>query len=62
MTLELRCGDVVTGCPGVVTGEDHDEVLGKAAAHAAEAHGLHEIDEPTRSALAGAIHPVGAPA
>jgi predicted small metal-binding protein len=58
MTLELRCGDVVVGCDGVVTGEDRDEVMGKAATHAADAHGLTEIDEPTRAALEGAIHPV----
>jgi predicted small metal-binding protein len=58
MTLELRCGDVVVGCDGVVTGEDREEVLGKAATHAADAHGLTEIDEPTRAALEDAIHPV----
>jgi predicted small metal-binding protein len=56
--LELRCGDVVYGCDGVVTGDDQDEVLGKAATHAADAHGLTDIDEPTRAALVGAIHPV----
>jgi predicted small metal-binding protein len=55
--LELRCGDVVAGCGGVVTGESQEEVLGKAAAHAEEAHGLTEIDEPTRAALVGAIQP-----
>ena len=59
MELELRCGDVVSGCEGVVTGADRDEVLGKAAAHAREAHGLLELDEPTAAAVAAAIHPVG---
>lgn len=58
MTLELRCGDVVPGCEGVVTGGDQAEVLTRAAAHAGEAHGLTEIDEATRGALVGAIHPV----
>ncbi len=56
MTLELRCGDVVTGCDGVVTGESQEEVLSHAAAHAADAHGLTEIDDETRGALVGAIH------
>lgn len=54
--LELRCGDVVNGCPGVVTGTTEDEVLSQAAAHAAQAHGLTSIDEGTRAALVGAIH------
>jgi predicted small metal-binding protein len=57
MTLELRCGDVVPGCDGVVTGEDRDEVMDQATAHAADAHGLTELDAATREALAGAIHP-----
>lgn len=56
MTLELRCGDVVAGCDGVVTGTTQDEVLQQAATHAAAAHGLTEIDEPTHAALVGAIH------
>ncbi len=59
MELELRCGDVVPGCEGVVTGADRDEVLGRAAAHAREAHGLVELDETTAAAVAAAIHPVG---
>jgi predicted small metal-binding protein len=58
MTLELRCGDVVQGCDGVVTGESQDEVLTRAAQHAGEAHGLTEIDDATHGALVGAIHPV----
>jgi predicted small metal-binding protein len=57
MTLELRCGDVVTGCGGVVTGEDDEQVMTAAAAHAAEAHGLTTIDAETERALRGAIHP-----
>lgn len=57
MTLELRCGDVVPGCEGIVNGESQDEVLSLAAAHAADAHDLHDIDEATRSALVGAIRP-----
>lgn len=55
--LELRCGDVMNGCPGVVTGQTQDEVLAAAAAHAAQDHGVTEIDDDTRAALVGAIHP-----
>ncbi|MFP5308815.1 MAG: DUF1059 domain-containing protein [Actinomycetes bacterium] len=57
MTLELRCGDVVPGCDGVIRADSQDEVLAQAAQHAASAHGLTEIDADTRQALVGAIHP-----
>ena len=57
MTLELRCGDVVTGCEGVVNGGTQDAVLSAAAAHAADAHGLTTIDADTEAALIAAIHP-----
>lgn len=58
MTLELRCGKVVDGCEGVVRGETEDEVLGKAAQHAADAHGITEVDEGLKGQLVGAIEPV----
>jgi predicted small metal-binding protein len=57
MTLELRCGDVVNGCEGVVNGGTQDEVLTAAAVHAADAHGLTKIDADTEAALIAAIHP-----
>ncbi len=57
MTLELRCGDVVTGCEGVVTGGTQDEVLAAAAVHAADVHGLTTIDADTHAALTAAIRP-----
>ena len=57
MTLELRCGDVVTGCNGVVRGGTQDEVVTAAAIHAADAHGLTTIDADTEAALIAAIHP-----
>ena len=57
MTFELTCGDVVAGCEGVVNGATQDEVLSAAAAHAAEAHGLTDIDAATEQALVAAVHP-----
>ena len=57
MTLELRCGDVVTGCNGVVSGGTQDEVLTAAAVHAADAHDLTTIDADTEARLIAAIHP-----
>jgi predicted small metal-binding protein len=53
---ELRCGDVVPGCDGVVQAETREEVMAQAADHAAAAHGLTTIDEDTERALAGAVH------
>ena len=58
MTLELRCGKVVDGCEGVVQGETQDEVLGKAAQHAAQAHGITEVDQDLERQLVGAIETV----
>jgi predicted small metal-binding protein len=58
MNYQMRCGDVVPGCEGVVDGADHEEVLGKAAAHAHDVHGLTELDDATAAAVAAAIHPV----
>jgi predicted small metal-binding protein len=53
---ELRCGDVVPGCDGVVRAETREEVLSHAATHAADAHGLTTIDAETERALTAAIH------
>lgn len=55
--LELRCGDVISGCDGVVLGETEDEVMAQASRHAEEAHGLSEVDPATERALVAAIHP-----
>jgi predicted small metal-binding protein len=56
--LELRCGELFEGCTGVVRAATQDEVLTQAATHAAEVHGLTEVDEETRAALVGATRPV----
>lgn len=57
MSLELHCGQVVDGCPGVVTGGSQEEVLSKAAAHARDAHGITHVDDDLRTRLVGAIRP-----
>jgi predicted small metal-binding protein len=56
MARELRCGDVVQGCDGVVRGTDDEDVMRQAATHAAEAHGMTEVDEGTAASLQAAIH------
>lgn len=55
MNLELRCGDVVPGCDGVVAGATRQDVLDQAAVHARDAHGITTLDDPTRAALEAAI-------
>jgi len=39
----LKCGDLMPGCKTVIEGKDVAEVMAKAAAHAAEDHGLSKI-------------------
>ena len=55
MERELRCGDVIEGCDGVVRGTDDADVMRQAAAHAAKVHGMTEVDEDTTAALKAAI-------
>jgi len=50
----LVCGDLVPGCPAVVTAETEDEILQIAAQHAVEAHGL-SVDDGLVSAVKGVI-------
>lgn len=43
MAKQIACGDVVTGCSFVTTGETEADVLQKVVKHAAEVHGITEI-------------------
>lgn len=52
---KLECAQLFDGCPGVVEGATTDDVLAKAAAHAADAHGLSELDSETAEAVRNAI-------
>ena len=45
--MEFECTNVVPGCEGKVSGETAEEVLGKAAEHAKDVHGLAPLDEAT---------------
>jgi predicted small metal-binding protein len=46
------------GCDFVAQGEDEAEVLSKAADHAREKHGMHEIDEETEKKVRSQIRSV----
>jgi predicted small metal-binding protein len=52
---ELRCADAGFDCSKVIQGEDDQEVMSKAAAHAREDHGMEEIDEETGQKLRSLI-------
>lgn len=58
MATELRCGEMFPGCEWVGRAETEEEVLAKGAEHAAEVHGLKEIDEDTEERVRAAIRDV----
>ena len=43
MAKELRCDDVMPGCPTVIEGKDASEVMSKASDHARRDHGINAI-------------------
>lgn len=55
MSWQLHCGDVVPGCDGVVRAQTREQVMSQAAVHAAEVHGMTEIDAETERALTAAL-------
>jgi len=55
MAKTLRCGDLMPGCPTVIEGKDEQEVLKKAAEHAARDHGLAEIPPEVAQKVQAAI-------
>lgn len=51
----LRCSDLFPGCDAEIHLPSEGEVLAAAAAHAADAHGVTELDAATVAAVRGAI-------
>lgn len=56
MAKELRCGDLMPGCPTVIEGRDENEVLTKAAEHARREHNIQEVTPDLASKVKAAIH------
>ena len=52
---QFACGNVVTGCDGVVQGETEDDVLAAAAAHAKEVHGMDQVPPEVVTAIKSGI-------
>jgi predicted small metal-binding protein len=55
MAKELHCGEIMSGCPEVIRGQDEEEVLKKGAQHAREAHGIEHLDDEMVSAVRSKI-------
>jgi predicted small metal-binding protein len=56
MERELRCADLGMKCDWSVKASTDEEVMKKAAAHAAQAHHIAKIEEPMLSQVKKAIH------
>jgi predicted small metal-binding protein len=56
MARELRCADLGMNCSWSVKAATDEEVLRKAADHAAKAHQLPKIEEPMLTKVKQAIH------
>lgn len=55
MAKSLKCGDLIPGCNAVIEGKDVQEVMTKAAEHAAKDHGLTEITADLAKKVESAI-------
>ena len=56
MAKQMACGDLMPPCKTVIEGKDEQEVLTKAAAHAAKEHGMATIPSEMISKVKAAIH------
>jgi predicted small metal-binding protein len=56
MAKELRCGDVIPGCPTIIEGKDDSEVMKKAVEHAKSAHGMKMVPPDVANKVQKAIH------
>lgn len=55
MGYEFACKGVVGGCGAMVSGASELEVLQRAAAHAADAHGMDELPDDLLKEILGAM-------
>ena len=55
MGKKLACKDVGLECDAVIQGETEDEVMQKAAAHAAKDHGMTDIPEDQQKKIRSLI-------
>ena len=51
----LKCGDIVEGCAAKVESDSVDDLMRQVVQHAAEVHGLTELDDATVEKVKAAI-------
>ncbi len=56
MSKVMRCREVGMDCDFVARGENENEVLTKAAAHAKATHGMDSIPEDVMKKVKAAVH------
>ncbi|MBA2312528.1 MAG: DUF1059 domain-containing protein [Actinobacteria bacterium] len=56
MARELNCRDAGLDCDEAIRGQDDEEVMQKAAAHASTSHPDLELTPDTQQKLRGLIH------
>ena len=60
MPKQLRCADLMPGCSFVAEGKDEEEVMKKAAEHAARNHSMSSIPPEVAAKAKSAIRDVPA--
>ena len=55
MAKQLRCDDIIPGCPEVIEGKDDIEVMKKATEHAKSAHQIAMLPPDVASKVQQAI-------
>jgi predicted small metal-binding protein len=55
MAKQIRCGDVVPGCDWKASAPTEEELVKQVAAHASEAHGVHEVTPELAAQVRAAI-------
>jgi len=56
MTKQMRCGDLMPGCPTVIEGKDDNDVLAQAAEHARLDHQIEQVTPDLEAKVRAAIH------
>lgn len=59
MAKEIRCAELVPGCPFTASAETEEELMAKVAAHAREVHGLDPVPPEVAAQAQAAMRDTG---